>query len=120
MQALRRRLSQQLSLTAVVMSFDTPPYMLPSARLPPPDKLSVMGVLRFAEGPNSHVLKNALIDHAAIERKASMGTGSVALRCAGSSPATLTAVSQCACGALQTRSAHGCAGVHLPLHRCSS
>lgn len=55
------------------MSFDIPLHTIPPARLLPPDTLTVLRVLRFAEGPHSHVLKNALIDHQAIERKASKG-----------------------------------------------
>ncbi len=54
------------------MSFDIPLHTIPPARLLP-DTLTVLRVLRFAEGPHSHVLKNALIDHQAIERKASKG-----------------------------------------------
>ncbi|KAL4440366.1 hypothetical protein ABPG75_003367 [Micractinium tetrahymenae] len=70
LQTLRRRLAQPLDrLTVVVTSFDTPLHTIPPARLPSADRLTVMSMLRFAEGPHCHVLKNVLIDQAAIERK---------------------------------------------------
>jgi hypothetical protein len=69
LQALYARLSQRpAGFSSVVMSFDHPLHAIPDSHLPPDHITTCMRVLRFAEGPHAHVVKNVLIDQANIER----------------------------------------------------
>ena len=52
----------------VVMPFRHPLHPISPHQLPPEGLPTCLRVLRFAEGPHTHVVKNVLIDHAAIER----------------------------------------------------
>ncbi|KAI7843604.1 hypothetical protein COHA_002846 [Chlorella ohadii] len=66
---LRSQLRQPLDrLTVVVMPYHHPLHNIPASALLPEDLVTCLRVLRFEEGPHAHVVKNVLIDQAAIER----------------------------------------------------
>jgi hypothetical protein len=60
--------SKPQGFSVVVMSFDLPLHAIPPAAELPEGVPTCMRVLRVAEGPHAAVVKNVLIDHAAIER----------------------------------------------------
>jgi len=60
---MKVRLAQQPhNVNVVIMAFRHPLHAIPPERLPPEDVVTCMRVLRFAEGPHTHVVKNVLID----------------------------------------------------------
>ena len=73
---MRGRLAAQLPrVNVVIMPYATPLHAIPEGRLPPEGVVTCLRVLRFQEGPLAHVVKNVLIDYAAIERTVGLGGG---------------------------------------------
>ena len=73
-----------LTATAYVYSFRLPQHSIPDRDVLPAGVASVMGVLRFHEGPHRHTLVNVLIDYAHIEHTVScFGRSDLGLWCQG-------------------------------------